>query len=112
MNNNSNQRKWIPTRENLPNKTQNCLFTLYSPAYHDTTDELLEGDRDFPEELKTVMGRVFIRKNNRYWQFEDEVGEAIIKNEYSKEYTGCETYVTAWMPLPLPYCGRRGIKNE
>lgn len=107
MNNSSSQGKWIPVSDNLPKENQDCLFTLYSPAYHDITDRLPEDERDFSEEITSVIGRVFIYKNKRYWQRMDETGitsgRGTIENEYSKEYTGRETYVTAWMPLPSPY---------
>ena len=97
--------RWIPVSERLPDKSMDyVIFTLYTPAWHDVTDELPEEERDFPEETKVVCGRVAVYSNgNRHWCWEDEYGENSIKNEHVKEYTGEETFITAWMLLPDPY---------
>ena len=97
--------RWILVSERLPNKSMKyVIFTLYTPAWHDVTDELPEEERDFPEETKVVCGRVGVYSNGkRYWCWEEEYGEATIKNEHIKEYTGEETFITAWMPMPGPY---------
>ena len=99
------QSKWVPVSERLPDKSMKyVIFTLYTPAWHDVTDELPEEERDFPEETKVVCGQVVVYSNrNRYWCWEDEYGEVAIKNEHIKEYTGKEAFITAWMPLPEPY---------
>ena len=97
--------RWIPVSERLPDTSMNyVIFTLYTPAWHDVTDELPEEERDFPEETKVVCGQVDVYSNgNRYWCWEEEYGEAAIKNEHIKEYTGEEAFITAWMPMPEPY---------
>lgn len=108
------QTRWIPVSESLPDKSMEyVIFTLYTPAWHDVTDELPEEERDFPEETKVVCGRVFVYSNDkRYWCWEEEYGEATIKNEHIKEYTGEETFITTWMPLPEPYKAESEERNE
>lgn len=95
---------WIKCSERLPDKSMNyVIFTLYTPAWHDVTDELPEEERDFPEETKVVCGSVDVFSDGkRFWCWEEEYGDATIKNEHIKEYTGGETFITAWMPLPEP----------
>jgi hypothetical protein len=97
--------RWIPVSESLPDKSMDyVIFTLYTPAWHDVTDELPEEERDFGEETKAVCGSVTVHPDGkRFWSWQDEYGEASIKNEHIKEYTGEETFITAWMPMPEPY---------
>ena len=97
--------RWIPVSERLPDTSMKyVIFTLYTPAWHDVTDELSEEGRDFPEETKVVCGSVDVYSDcKRFWCWEEEYVEATIKNEHIKEYTGEETFITAWMPMPEPY---------
>lgn len=94
---------WISVKDRLPEHNQNILFVVYTPAWHDITDELSPENRDFPAESKTVFGIFQEYASNRYWSWDDETGYgSTIKNEYCKEYTGEVSYITHWMPLPDP----------
>lgn len=95
--------EWIRVTDRLPNHGDYILFVVYSPAFHDVTEELAPEDRDFPEEIKTVFGWFANYGDGKmYWSFADEFGDSCIKNECNKEYTGQVQYVTHWMPLPEP----------
>lgn len=97
--------EWISCKDRLPKtKMDNVLFTLYTPAWHDLTDDFPEDERDFPEQYVTVCGWFDVFDNGeRYWSWTSSDGyEQTISNEYEKAYTGEITYITHWMPLPEP----------
>lgn len=95
---------WIPTKERLPEEDMEyVIFTIYTPAWHDITEELAEEDRDFDEDIEVVCGTFNVYGEKRVWSWYDEFGQSVIKNEHSKEHTSRESFITAWMPLPEPY---------
>jgi hypothetical protein len=103
--------EWISVKDRLPEtKMDNVLFTLYTPAWHDLTDDFPEDERDFPEEYVTVCGLFEVFKNgDRYWNWLTSDGyHRCIRNEYDEAHlcNGCKTgeitYITHWMPLPEP----------
>ena len=98
--------EWISVKDRLPETSmKNILFVIYTPAWHDLTDDFPEDERDFPEEIETVSGwiDVFDNGKKRSWSWIVDGGyQATIGNEYSEEETGCITYITHWMPLPEP----------
>lgn len=97
---------WISVKDRLPKtKMDHVLFTLYTPAWHDITDELPEDERDFPEEYVTVCGWFDVHDNGakRYWSWISSDGyQSTIRNEYVKADTGMITYITHWRYLPEP----------
>lgn len=95
---------WIPTKERLPEEDMEyVIFTIYTPAWHDITEELDEEDRDFDEDVEVVCGTFNVYGEKRVWTWYDEYGQSVIRNEHSKSYTSRESFITAWMPLPEPY---------
>ena len=103
--------EWISVKDRLPETDMHyVLFTLYTPAWHDLTDDFPEDERDFPEEYVTVCGWFDVFKDgSRWWNWVDSDGcEGCILNEYEERHlrngckTGQKTYITHWMPLPEP----------
>ena len=102
--------EWISVKDRLPETSmKDIIFVIYTPSWHNLTDDFPEDERDFPENIETVSGWIDVYCNGkvRYWNWISYDGnrygyQATIENEYSEEETGRITYITHWMPLPEP----------
>jgi hypothetical protein len=86
--------RWIPVSERLPESGTYCLFTVFE---HDFELEATT--------IETVYGRFDDYGEQRYWSWEDEVGNCCIEGEEQLDGYHDEIIekVLAWMPLPEPY---------